>query len=55
MSPLNTYTCVSARKGKIVVQAPTSYAAAQEAARIWRLKSTAGIDAYLHGEPVCFS
>ena len=47
---LNQYTCVHVKKGKIEVEASTSYGAAQEAAKQWKLKSTAGIDAYLHTE-----
>mgnify|MGYP000512772168 CR=1 FL=1 len=43
----NSYTVVHARKGKVVVTAPTSYAAAQKAAKQWKLKSTAGVDSYL--------
>ena len=42
-----SYTVVHARKGKVVVKAPTSYAAAQKAAKQWKLKSTAGVDSYL--------
>jgi hypothetical protein len=45
-----TYTVVHARKGKVVVTAPTSYAAAQKAAKQWKLKSTAGVDAHLMKE-----
>ena len=45
-----TYTVVHARKGKVVVTAPTSYAAAQKAAKQWKLKSTGGVDAYLMKE-----
>ena len=43
----NSYTVVHAKKGKVVVTAPTSYAAAQKAAKQWKLKSTAGVDSYL--------
>ena len=43
----NSYTVVHAKKGKVVVTAPTSYAAAEKAAKQWKLKSTAGVDAYL--------
>ena len=42
----HSFTAVHARKGKIVVEAPTTYEAAKAAARHWRLKSTAGIDVY---------
>jgi len=42
-----SYTVVHAKKGKVVVTAPTSYAAAQKAAKQWKLKSTAGVDSYL--------
>jgi hypothetical protein len=42
------YTCVHVKKGTIEVEASSSYGAAQEAARRWKLKSTSGIDAYLH-------
>ena len=45
-----TYTVVHARKGKVVVTAPTSYAAAQKAAKQWKLKSTGGVDAHLMKE-----
>ena len=45
-----TYTVVHAKKGKVVVTAPTSYDAAQKAAKGWKLKSTAGVDAYLMKE-----
>lgn len=47
-----SYTVVHARKGKVVVTAPTSYDAAQKAAKQWKLKSTAGVDAYLMKESV---
>ena len=47
---MRTYTCVHVKKGKVEVEAPSSYGAAQEAAKQWKLKSTAGIDAYLHEE-----
>ena len=43
----NSYTVVHAKKGKVVVTAPTSYAAAQKAAKQWKLKSTAGVDSYI--------
>jgi len=45
---LKQYTCVHVKKGAIEVEASTSYGAAQEAAKQWKLKSTAGIDAYLN-------
>jgi hypothetical protein len=45
-----TYTVVHAKKGKVVVTAPTSYDAAQKAAKQWKLKSTGGVDAYLMKE-----
>ena len=41
------YICVHAKKGKHECHAETSYAAAQKAAKHWKLKSTAGIDAHL--------
>jgi hypothetical protein len=41
------YVCVHAKKGKCEVTANSSYAAAKKAADKWKLKSTAGIDAYL--------
>lgn len=41
------YICVHAKKGKIQVYADTSYEAVKKAAEKWKLKSTAGIDAYL--------
>ena len=42
----HSFTAVHARKGKIVVEAPTTYEAAKAAAQHWRLKSTSGIDVY---------
>ena len=45
---MHTYTCVHVKKGTIEVEASSSYGAAQEAAKKWNLKSTAGVDAYLH-------
>ena len=42
-----SYTVVHAKKGKVVVKAPTSYDAAQKAAKQWKLKSTAGVDSYI--------
>jgi phage antirepressor YoqD-like protein len=48
----NSYTVVHAKKGKVVVTAPTSYDAAQKAAKQWKLKSTGGVDAYLMKESV---
>ena len=42
----HSFTAVHARKGKIVVEAPTTYEAAKAAAQQWRLKSTSGIDVY---------
>ena len=47
---MRTYTCVHVKKGTIEVKASSSYGAAQEAAKKWNFKSTAGIDAYLHEE-----
>ena len=47
---MNKYTCVHVKKGTIEVEAISSYGAAKEAAKQWKLKSTAGIDAYLHEE-----
>lgn len=47
---MKQYTCVHVKKGTIEVEASSSYGAAQEAAKQWKLKSTAGIDAYLHTE-----
>ncbi len=41
------YVCVHAKKGKHECHADSSYGAAQKAATHWKLKSTAGIDAYL--------
>lgn len=41
------YVCVHAKKGKCNVTAKSSYEAAQQAAKKWGLKSTAGIDCYL--------
>ena len=46
----NSYTVVHAKKGKVVVTAPTSYDAAQKAAKQWKLKSTSGVDAHLMKE-----
>ena len=45
-----SYTVVHAKKGKVVVTAPTSYDAAQKAAKQWKLKSTSGVDAHLMKE-----
>ena len=42
----HSFTAVHARKGKIVVEAPTTYEAAKAAAQHCRLKSTSGIDVY---------
>jgi hypothetical protein len=42
------YTCVKAYKGKLKVEAETTYEAAEKAASSWHLKSTAGIDVWLH-------
>jgi hypothetical protein len=41
------YVCVHAKKGKHECHATSSYRAAKKAAEHWKLKSTAGIDAYL--------
>lgn len=41
------YVCVHAKKGKCEVRASSSYGAAKKAAEKWKLKTTAGIDAYL--------
>ena len=41
------YVCVHAKKGKNECHATSSYGAAKKAAEHWKLKSTAGIDAYL--------
>jgi len=43
----HTYTVVHAKKGKVVVTAPTSYDAAKKAAKQWKLKSTGGVDAHI--------
>ena len=45
-----TYTVVHATKGKEVIKAKTSYDAAKKFAQMKRLKSTAGVDAYLMEE-----
>jgi hypothetical protein len=42
-----TYKVVHAKKGLLEVQSDTIYGAAKKAAQIWKLKSTAGIDAHL--------
>jgi len=44
------YTVVHADKGKVVVDATSSYEAAKKAAAKWGLKSTSGIDAHLMEE-----
>ena len=44
------YTVVHARKGTLVLSALNTYEAAKSAARQWRLKSTSGVDVYLHEE-----
>jgi len=41
------YVCVHAKKGKYECSAESSYGAAKKAAKHWKLKNTAGIDAYL--------
>ena len=41
------YICVHAKKGKHECHASSSYEAAKKAAAHWKMKSTAGIDAYL--------
>jgi hypothetical protein len=46
----HSYTVVHAKKGKVVVTAPDAYAAAQKAAKQWKLKSTAGVDSYIMEE-----
>ena len=43
----NHYMCVHAKKGTTKCTAKTSYEAAQKAAKLWNMKSTAGIDAHL--------
>lgn len=40
------FLAVHCKKGKQTIKASTSYEAAQQAAKIWKLKSTAGIDVY---------
>ena len=42
----NPYVVLHTRKGKLEVNANTSYEAAQKAAGIWKLRSTSGITAY---------
>ena len=44
------YTVVHANKGKVVVDAKSSYEAAIKAASKWGLKSTSGVDAHLMEE-----
>lgn len=46
------YVCVHAKKGKCEVTANSSYEAAKKAAEKWKLKTTAGIDAYPADKPV---
>ena len=46
----NHYMCVHVKKGTTKCTAKTSYEAAQKAAKLWNLKSTAGIDAHLMTE-----
>jgi hypothetical protein len=46
------YVCVHAKKGKCEVKANSSYEAAKKAADKWKLKSTAGIDAYVADKPI---
>ncbi len=41
------FIVVHVKKGKLEVKASSSYEAAQKAAKKWKLKSTAGIDAHL--------
>jgi hypothetical protein len=44
---MRNYRCVHVKKGLIDVSSDTSYGAVLLAASLWKLKSTAGIDAYL--------
>ena len=46
------YVCVHAKKGKCDVKAKSSYDAVKKAAEKWKLKNTAGIDAYLADKPI---
>ena len=46
------YVCVHAKKGKYEVKANSSYEAVKKAADKWKLKSTAGIDAYVADKPI---
>ena len=43
---VHSFTAFHVRKGKLVVEASTTYEAAKAAAQQWRLKSTAGIDVF---------
>ena len=49
------YTVVHVRKGKQVLSADSSYEAVKKAALFWKLKSTAGIDAYPHDTEIILS
>jgi hypothetical protein len=47
---LRKYTCNHVKKGLLEVNSNTTYGAAKKAAEHWNLKSTAGVDVYLHTE-----
>lgn len=55
MTTLVFYTVVHVRKGKQIVSADSSYEAVEKAALFWKLKSTAGIDAYRHETEIILS
>jgi hypothetical protein len=52
---LSFYTVVHVRKGKQILSADSSYEAVKKAALFWKLKSTAGIDAYRHETQIVLS
>jgi hypothetical protein len=52
---LSFYTVVHVRKGKQILSANSSYEAVEKAALFWKLKSTAGIDAYRHDSEIVLS
>jgi len=49
------YTVVHVSKGTQVLSADSSYEAVKKAALFWKLKSTAGIDAYRHDTEIILS
>jgi len=52
---LSFYTVVHVHKGKQILSANSSYEAVKKAALFWKLKSTAGIDAYRNDTEIILS